>query len=108
MTRRKRHGSPTFYKLLKEAAELHNKKSHDYASDSDPFGNYHFAGVLSQFFNNPDDAGFVGRLGEKLYRLANLENQSLTPLNENIEDTELDIVVITLLWIANRRNRRAK
>jgi hypothetical protein len=103
-----RNGSPIFYSLLERMADLHDKKSHDYASNDDPFGNYHFAGRLSRLFANTDDAGFVGRFGEKLFRLANLENSGKYPLNESIEDTELDICVIVTLWIADRRNRRKK
>ncbi len=101
-----RHGSHPFYDLLAEMASIHDKKSHDYASNDNPYGNYHFAGELSKLFNNPKDSGFIGRLGEKLYRLANLENRYLTPNNESIEDTERDIVVITALWISDRRDRR--
>lgn len=103
-----RGGSPTFHALLDEMSELHEKKSHDYASKDKPSGNYHFAGELATMFaHSPQDAGFVGRIGEKLYRLANLERDSKTPKNEGIEDTERDICVITCLWMADRRDRRA-
>lgn len=113
---RTRHGSPTFYKLLQEAAETHDKKSHDYASNDNPAGNYHFAGTMSQLFKDPRDAGFIGRVGEKLYRLANIENRTFAPegtmeakvMNESIEDTETDIFTIIGLWISDRRNRRNK
>lgn len=107
---RQRHGSPLFYELLQKMAETHDKKSHDYASNDNPFGNYHFAGMLSKLFDNPDDAGFIGRLGEKFYRLANLENASkeVAVKDEGVADTENDIAVITLLWIVDRRQRRAK
>lgn len=103
---RLRNGMPEFYKLLENMANIHDKKSHDYASNDNPAGNYHFAGKLSKLFNNPDDAGFIGRIGEKLYRLANLENSNKFPSNESIEDTEKDICVITVLWMADRLNRR--
>lgn len=103
-----RNGSPIFYELLERMAKVHDSKSHDYASNTDPFGNYHFAGQLSKLFNNPDDAGFVGRIGEKLYRLANLENSGKIAVNESVEDTELDICVIITLWMADRRDRRNK
>lgn len=103
-----RNGSPIFYNLLERMADTHDKKSHDYANNSDPFGNYHFAGLMSQLFTNPDDAGFIGRLGEKIFRLANLENSGKSPINESVEDTELDICVIVTLWMADRRDRRNK
>lgn len=101
-----RHGSPEFYSLLERMANVHDAKSHDYASNDNPFGNYHFAGMLSKLFNNSDDAGFVGRIGEKIYRLANLENSGKTAKNETIEDTEIDICVIVTLWMADRLKRR--
>jgi len=105
----KRHGSPIFYQLLEEMAETHDKKSHDYASDENPTGNYEFAGqVSSMFAHSPSDAGFVGRLAEKIYRLANLERAGKSPKNESIEDTERDIAVITTLWMANRRLIRSR
>jgi hypothetical protein len=102
-----RHGSPIFYELIQQMAQIHNKKSHDYASDDNPFANYQFAGKLSKLFDNPDDAGFIGRIGEKLYRLANLENHNKLPSNESIADTEVDICVIVALWVAMRRERRS-
>lgn len=102
-----RAGSVTFYNLLDEMSELHERKSHDYASDDKPVGNYHFAGQLALLFaHSSQDAGFVGRIGEKLYRLSNLEANRKAPRNESIEDTERDICVITCLWMADRRDRR--
>ncbi len=104
---RKRHGSPTFYEMLNEMAEIHDIKSHDYASDKNPYGNYHFAGRLAVLFAHCEqDAGFVGRLGEKLYRLANLESSEKVPQNESIEDTERDLCTIMVLWMSDRRDRR--
>lgn len=100
------NGSPIFYELLKEAASMHDRKSHDYASNSDPLANYRFAGELSKLFRDPTDAGLIGRFGEKLYRLSNLETK--VPRNESIEDTELDIIVIIGLFVASRRERRMK
>lgn len=103
----KRHGSQTYYALLDEMAETHNRKSHDYASRENPSGNYHFAGQLAVLFaSSPEDAGFIGRIGEKIYRLANLQKDGKEPLNESVEDTEKDICVITALWMSDRRDRR--
>lgn len=101
------HGSPTFYRLLEEAAKLHNRKSHDYASNENPYGNYEFAGQVATMFSySPSDAGFIGRLAEKIYRIKNLEGSGKAAKNEDIEETENDIFVITALWISNRRDRR--
>lgn len=102
-----RHGSPIFYKLLEDMAKTHDQKSHDYASNENPYGNYHFAGQMACLFNySPQDAGFASRLAEKLYRIANLERSGKSVKNESIEDTERDIAVITVLWMASRRSLR--
>lgn len=103
-----RNGSQTFYKLLEEAANVHDAKSHDYASNSDPLGNYRFAGELSRLFSDPTDAGLIGRFSEKLYRLSNLDKNNKNPLNESIEDTEKDMLVIIGLFASNRKDRRSK
>jgi hypothetical protein len=104
---RVRHGSPTFYKLLDEMARTHDSKSHDYASDSNPSGNYHFAGQMALLFSHSSqDAGFWGRIAEKVYRLANLESSGKQGITETLEDTERDCATIMALWMADRRNRR--
>jgi hypothetical protein len=103
-----RNGSPVFYAILEEMGKLHSRKSYDYASSENPYGNYEFAGQMSQLFDNSKDAGFVGRIGEKLFRLANLENNGKYPNNESIQDTETDLCVIMTLWIASRRERRMR
>lgn len=109
MSDTKRNGSPEFYNMLEEMANIHDKKSHDYASDKNPMGNYHFAGMVSALFaHSPQDAGFAGRIAEKLYRLSNLEASGKSPKNESIEDTERDIATITVLWMTDRRERRIR
>lgn len=106
---RKRHGSPLFYKLLEEMADTHDKKSHDYANNDNPYGNYYFAGqVAAMFSHSPEDAGFAGRLAEKIYRIAVLTASGAQPKNESLEDTERDIAVISALWAASRRERKRK
>jgi hypothetical protein len=106
---RTRHGSPGFYKLLEQMAELHDRKSHDYARDNDPFGNYEFAGLIANMFSSsPVDAGFSGRLAEKIYRLYVLQSENKIPKTDTIDDTERDIAVIATLWMAARRDKRGQ
>lgn len=105
-TAKYRNGLQSFYELLNKAADIHDKKSHDYANNSDPLGNYRFAGELSKLFTDPTDAGLIGRLGEKLYRLSNLDKKQSEPMNESLEDTEVDMMVIIGLFVANRMERR--
>lgn len=97
-----------FLELLSQVEELHERKRHDYSSDDSPYSNYYFAGTLGRMFSDSHDVGFVTRIGEKIFRLANLDNNKKSPKNEAIEDTELDLVVIMTLWMASRRDRRDK
>lgn len=104
-----RAGSPEFYDLMQEMADLHDKKSHDYTTDNDPFGNYRFSGLISTMFGySANDAGFAGRLAEKIYRIYALESRGAVPKNESVADTERDIAVIAALWMASRREARKK
>ena len=97
-----------FEQLLRESKRLHERKSHDYASGENPYANYRFAGEIASLFNHsPHDAGFVSRIAEKIYRLSNLERDGKNPINESIEDTEMDIITITILWMASRQDARA-
>jgi len=105
----RQRGNPLFYKLLEEMADTHDRKSHDYAHDNNPTGNYEFAGqVACMFSHSPQDAGFAGRLAEKIYRIAVLEGSGKKPKNESVEDTERDIAVIATLWMSARRLKRAQ
>jgi len=81
-------------------------KSHDYASDEDPYGNLKFAGRMSKLFEDPDDAGFIGRIGEKIFHIANLENHNKEVKNESIEDIERELCVLMVLWMSMRKDRR--
>lgn len=106
---RTRHGSKIFYDLLEEMAALHDAKSHDYATAEQPFGNYEFAGNMAiMFSHNAVDAGFSGRLAEKLYRLYVLESGGKIPKTDSIADTERDLAVIMTLWMAARKDKREK
>lgn len=106
---RQRNGSPVFYGMLNEMAETHDRKSHDYASNDSPYANYQFAGKLAALFaHSPEDMGFLSRIGEKMYRLANLEKDGKIPSNESMEDTERDLPIIMTLWMSMRRERRMK
>jgi len=46
-----KHGSPKFYKLIEEEAELHDKKNADYAEAGDVWGNFDRVAHLVDFYN---------------------------------------------------------
>jgi hypothetical protein len=104
--RRKVRENKTFYDLLKASGDLHTLKANEYSGDADPYANFKFAGQMSKLFVDPDDSGFVGRIAERLFRLANLENSGKTPQNEPIEDTERELCMLVVLWMSMRKDRR--
>lgn len=87
----------TFHQLMQDAIELHDAKSHDYASDSDKYSNFKRAAVLVSWFKDPVDQVFACMIGIKLARLAELRNGK-EPKNESRRDTSLDLVNYAGLW----------
>lgn len=98
-----RYGHPEFYKLLDQMAELHSRKNHDYAGESDPLKN----------LRSPKRIGidpFVGvmiRLQDKWSRLEEfLNSKTLLVKNESVEDTLMDNAVYSLLAIILLREQK--
>lgn len=50
----RRYGHPRFYELLKELAQLHNDKNHDYAKGGDALGNFKRRAVLYSMYPGLD------------------------------------------------------
>lgn len=100
----KKNGSPEFYKLLEDMAAIHNKKSHDYAMESNPFSNFERAGLIASWFTHPVEIAFAALIGVKLARLAELSNGK-TPNNESVADTQLDLATYAALWGAWKKTK---
>lgn len=99
-----KNGSPEFYNLLVKMADIHDRKSHDYAMASNPFSNFERSGQIASWFKNPVDISFATLIGVKLARLAELSNTDKTPNNESLDDTFLDLATYAALWAAYRKH----
>jgi hypothetical protein len=95
---RRKMSNKTFYDLLKESGQLHSVKMNE-----EPIENFEFSGMMSKLFTDALNAGFMARVGEKLIRLANLENTSRT---DDIATAEKELCVAMILWLSARRDRR--
>ncbi len=86
--------NPKFHAMLKQMAEIHDKKSADYASTTNYYSNFEQAAVSAG-----TDVGTVFRtlIGVKLARLAEL-SKGKVPNNESIEDSMLDLAVYAVLY----------
>lgn len=84
--------SEAFHRILIELGELHDKKSADYGTDSDPFSNIRF----SHWWGVPPIIGVLVRIGDKLARLQTwTKTRKLS--NEGVADTFRDIAVYCII-----------
>jgi hypothetical protein len=90
--------NPKFHGLLRDMAEMHDRKNNDYASAGNPYANFEFAGQLAAGFTAPVDIAFATLIGVKLARLIELKGKGKTPRNESIQDSFLDLAVYAALW----------
>lgn len=89
-----RHGDPRFYKLLEELAELHSRKNHDYAVQTDPLSNFR----MCEQIGLPAWKGVVVRLMDKWARITHITGGK-QPKNESLRDSLIDNAVYSLLAI---------
>lgn len=89
------HGHPRFYELLREMADLHNRKNHDYAGD-DPLSNLR----STEEIGIPAWKGVLVRLMDKWARLKTFAKKgSYKVKDESLMDTLMDNAVYSLLCI---------
>jgi hypothetical protein len=85
---------------IKKMKETHIKKNEDYATEQNPFSNFHFQTQVVKEFKHDQDKVFASLVAVKLARLANLLSSDKVPNNESIEDTFIDAANYMLLWRA--------
>ena len=86
--------NPKFHELLKEIAELHDKKNTDYASEQDCLSNLRGCSRLGL----PPVVGTVIRMQDKWGRIENFfQNGDLK--NESLRDSFIDNAVYSLLAV---------
>ena len=92
MSEQKRAGDPRFHALLKEIADLHDRKQEDYGTDGDPFANVRG----SMDWGVPPYVGALVRLGDKVHRLKSFVKTGHLA-NEGVEDSLMDMAVYSLI-----------
>jgi hypothetical protein len=93
---KKQWGHPGFYELLEQMADLHSRKNHDYAGESDPLKNLRACERL----NLKPFLGVLVRLQDKWSRLEEfVKSGQLMVKNESVIDTLMDNAVYSLLAI---------
>jgi len=95
-TGNKQFGHPDFYKLLDQMADVHSRKNHDYAGDSDPLKNLRACERL----NLDPFMGVMVRLQDKWSRLEEfVKSGKLMVKDESVLDTLIDNANYSLLAI---------
>lgn len=90
--------NPKFDAVLRKMADIHDKKSEDYASAEDRYSNFKFAAECARLFTDPLDQVFASLIGVKLARLGELRSSGKTPNHESIQDTRVDLANYAALW----------
>lgn len=89
-------GHPRFYEILKDMADLHSRKNHDYAGTSDPLKNLR---ACTRIDLEPF-MGVLVRLQDKWSRLEEfVKSGKLMVKNESVIDTLMDNAVYSVLAI---------
>jgi len=94
-----------FIDLLQQMADIHDRKSNDYARDDNPYSNFEFAAAVADQFTHPVDRVFATLIGVKLARLGQLLGAGKDPSNESVDDTMVDLNVYSGLWTTWRRKQ---
>lgn len=98
--------NPRFNRALQRMQETHDAKSHDYATDVNPYANFDFAQTVAARFQAPHDHVFATMVGIKLARLGELLGRGKTPKHESIDDSFLDLAnYVVLWWTSYQRDR---
>jgi hypothetical protein len=95
---------PEFLAVLDEVRALHERKSHDYGRDADPWGNIRAA----EEFNIPPWLGAVLRANDKMARIKSFCQKGELK-NESLEDSMIDIgnymLIALVMYRRWRRNQ---
>lgn len=92
---RPRKGHLRFYQLVKEIADLHERKNQNYGAEEDPLSNFKMCRLLgvSPF------TGILVRMSDKWARIQALAKGKPDLVGESIVDTLKDLSVYSLLAI---------
>lgn len=85
-------GDPRFHKILKEMAELHDRKQQDYGTSGDPLANIRG----SEQWGIPAWIGAMVRANDKVKRLQTLAQKGQLA-NESAVDSFMDLAVYAIL-----------
>jgi len=87
--------NPKFDAVIAQMVETHNKKSADYAKDTNPYSNFEETAATA---GCSVDTVFLVMIGVKLARLRELLASGKTAQNESVQDSRMDLAVYCALW----------
>lgn len=96
---------PFLISLLEKSRQIHETKSHDYATADDCHSNFKFQEFVMAPFSDVYKP-YAGMVGQKLARLSQLLSGK-EPKHESIEDSFVDLVTYCALMGARWRHEQA-
>lgn len=90
--------------IFKKCQKLTMLKRHDYTSTSDNHENFKRSSEIGSWFSDDQDKSYAILIGTKLARLGSLLGRK-EPNNESIEDTFMDLINYTALWMERRTEK---
>jgi len=97
------YGHPRFYEILKEEAELHSTKNHDFACGGNPLGNFYRVSAIKSLYPGFDwDSPFGTAMDYMLKQLDAgfwVRSQKIEPLVEGVPERLMDVSVYSKIGI---------
>lgn len=91
--------NPKFHAALKQMAEMHDRKSADYADTQN--GNFYtnFEEAAATAGTSVEEV-FLTLIGVKLARLRELKKKGTAPQNESVQDSRKDLAIYAALYFS--------
>ena len=96
--------------IYERALEISMSMRRDYTTNSkiDNHENFKHSAELISWFNHDSDRAYVALIGTKLARLSALLSDERIPNNESVEDTFIDLINYSALWMERRTQSKEK
>lgn len=107
----RKYGHPLFYKLVNEIADLHERKNYQYASQSDPLGNFRRTGQIIRKMLKPGIdpalASCLAFMSKQVDGVYDIVGESKTGTIDSLEDKLQDIAVYSIIGLILVRETKA-
>lgn len=105
------HGHPMFHEVVREITRLHEEKNRQYATSTDPLGNFRRTGqIISKMLKpglNPSLASCLAFMSKQVDGVYEIFGEDKKNTVDSLEDKLLDIAIYSIIGIVLVREWRA-